>query len=261
MKIPKALKARICRTICNPAVGRTIAMAFRDRIPHKGFRIETSHESIDPWTKAALFWGNYESSEIRFVNRYLNRDIDIVELGCSIGVLSCHIRRLMDVSRQLICVEAFSDLAEIARLNLAINGFSDNVTVIEGAIDYDKGQEFIELKAGERSTGGHIGSPEGQKDQRTVQTRTTTLSEIARRLGNREYGLISDIEGAEAGFILGAENALAGCRQIIIELHRTTHRDKAVTVEELIWSLTSVHGFVMRDRYGSCCVFENKTSY
>ena len=256
MKIQKWFKKRIARTICSPPFGHAIAMVFRDRIPHKGFRIDTSAELIAEQTKAKIFWGNYESSEIRFVNRYLNKDIDVVELGCSIGVLSCHIRRLMSDSHQLICVEAFSDLAEIARANLSANSLSNKVAVIERAIDYNKKREFVEFEVGERSTGGRLASSNEQGSRSKIKTRTATLSEIANGFGNENYCLVSDIEGSEAGFIMAEKGALTRCRQIIIELHNTTYQNRRVTVEDMIQTLISVHGFVLIDQHGNCCVFD-----
>lgn len=258
MRMVIALKRFAAGILCRPLMGRALAGIFCDRIPHKGFRIDTSHPSITPLTKAALFWGGYEGAEIRFTRRYLRPDLDVVELGCSIGVLSCHIRRQMESARQLVCVEALPELAEITRKNLRINDCENNVSVIERAIDYDKERKHVSLEVGVENTGGRIIDYKACDGRRTIEIQTTTLCEILSEAGIGEYSLVSDIEGAEAGFIMEKCEDLSKCQRIIIELHDTSYRYKPVTVEDMVQRLVHVHGFALADQYGRCYVFEKK---
>jgi hypothetical protein len=77
----RAIKARICQQLCQPAVGRMIGVLSGDRIPGYGLRIDTHEPSIMAPTKASLFWGYHEQPEVTFVRRYLRRDVDVVERG------------------------------------------------------------------------------------------------------------------------------------------------------------------------------------
>lgn len=258
MRIPITLKRVVGGILCHPLMGRALAGIFHDRIPHKGFRIDTSHSSITPLTKAALFWGGYEGAEIRFTRRYLRPDLDVVELGCSIGVLSCHIRRQMESPRQLVCVEAHPDLAAIARKNLRINDCENNVSVIEHAIDYDKDRNHVSFEVGVGNTGGKIIDCKTHNDRRTIETQTATLGEILSAAAIGEYSLVSDIEGAEVGFIMDKRGDLSRCQQIIIELHATSYRHKHVTVDDMVQRLVCAHEFALTAQYGRCYVFEKK---
>ena len=104
---PKMVLAEV---LCHPAIGRLLAAFFHDRIRSAGFQFDTSSPRIAASSKAALFWRLYESAEIRYVNRWLSPDLDVVELGSSIGVVSSHIRRRLKPDRRLICVECDGEL-------------------------------------------------------------------------------------------------------------------------------------------------------
>lgn len=55
-------------------IGKTIARMYQNRIPFDGMRIWTGEGSLNPLTKAALFWELYEKSERRMIARYLPQD-------------------------------------------------------------------------------------------------------------------------------------------------------------------------------------------
>ena len=68
-----------------------------------------------------------------------------------------------------------------------------------------------------------------------------------RRLAS--YVLVADIEGAEAAILEQDAEALAGCQQIVIELHRVERGGRVHTVDDLAAALTGPHGFVLRARH------------
>src|SRR3569623_274442 len=82
--------------LANRWTGLVAARVLRDRIPHRGLTIDTSSPVVTPEIKAALRMRVYESSEYRFVRRYVPTDCDVIELGGSLGVISCTIRRRID---------------------------------------------------------------------------------------------------------------------------------------------------------------------
>src|ERR1700730_12780210 len=83
-----SVKRVIARIICHPLIGRIISLVFRDRIPSRGSLIHTKDKAVVPSVKAALFWGLYESAEVRFVKEFLRSDLDVIELGSSLGVVT-----------------------------------------------------------------------------------------------------------------------------------------------------------------------------
>lgn len=71
-----------------------------------------------PALVASIFWGLYESAEIRFVRRYLDPDLDCLELGSGIGLVSRVIAVSLRPGRRLVCVEPREDLLACARENV-----------------------------------------------------------------------------------------------------------------------------------------------
>jgi FkbM family methyltransferase len=249
------IKVGIAKAICHPVVGRLLSWAFGDRIPSGGCTIDTSSDLVTSEVKAYLFWGLYESAEIRFVSRYIRRDLDVIELGSSLGVVTCQIRKRIDDSCKLVCVEASPELAEITMQNLSINGLSEGVFITRKAIDYDSsGRKSVFLDGRGNSLGGMIAHQ--QSEAWKLSAETITLSQIIAENGIGDYVLVSDIEGAEAGMVLKEKEALVRCKQLIIELHDAELDGLAVHIEQTFETLTKVHGFVRRDRYGPVCVFE-----
>jgi hypothetical protein len=89
------IRSRIEAGVCNRAIGNLVGLLFRDHLPCGDCVIDASGPGIAPESKAAILFGLYERSEVRFVERWLNRDLHVVELGASIGVASCHIACLL----------------------------------------------------------------------------------------------------------------------------------------------------------------------
>lgn len=250
------VKRLISRAICHPLVGRLISSVFRDHIPSGGTIIHTGDHSVVPKVKAELFWGIYESAEVRFVRDYLRTDLDVVELGSSLGVVTSQILRRLDSNRRLVCVEANPNLLETLRSNIEENGKGRNVTIIHGAVaEVSLQHETVSLLLGEDNTVSHVSG--GASSPRAITVPGFELSTILKSAGiDGDFALVSDIEGAEASFIVGDTSAFERCRQMIIELHETEWRGKSFTVDELRSAVEHRHGFHLIASRGPVCVFE-----
>lgn len=244
------LKLLLARIACSSVVGRLIAARHRNVIPSGGLRIDTNDPAITPAMKAAIYWGLYESAEQRFVRQYLRTDLDVIELGASLGVISCLIARLVDRSCRVICVEANPRLQGTLRRNLRLNVPDRDVRIVAKAIAYSGGNaRFV---TGGDNTGGRIDSSGATDSSELVVT--TTLSQLLtdERVGS--FALVCDIEGMEADLIAHDVAGLARCQQIVIELHDRS--GDTLTIERLCSSLQEDHGFTLRHRYGPVCVFD-----
>jgi hypothetical protein len=78
------IKKIVVLFLCHSSMGKLIGLIWNNRIPHRGSRIEVPADG-DPRVNAMLYWGIYESAEIRFVRRYLGNELDVIELGSSLG--------------------------------------------------------------------------------------------------------------------------------------------------------------------------------
>lgn len=259
MALALRVKKAAAKLLCSPTVGRAIALLFRDRIWSRGCVIDTRHPFVTPAIKASLLWGLYESTEVRFVRRYLRSDLDVVELGSSIGVIASQIASRLDRSRLLVCVEANPWLLDQIRVNVDRNAPGARVAIVHGALDYSCDERpWVEIALGERNIDSRVRRPE--PGESFAKAPTLTLGRILADQGIREYALVCDIEGAEAGIVERDAAALELCRQLIIELHQTTREGRLVTPDAMRTAFEVDHGFRLRDRHGAVFVFEKPSS-
>jgi FkbM family methyltransferase len=244
-------KRMIARMLGNEVVGHVLGRALKQRVRSRGLVIDTSSEWISGHVKAALAFNMYESAESRFVQRYLRTDLDTIEFGASLGFVSCLIRRRLDPNARLFCVEANPNLLPVLRRNLELNVPGSQATTINAAVD-ESGAEFVELALGRDNLDSRVNA----SADRRVTVKALQLQSFVREHAISQYALVCDIEGSEAGFIFGDPAALQGCRQILIELHDTTWKDRDLSVRDLRDALIERHGFRQLDTYGRVFVFE-----
>ena len=242
------LKKLAAAVLCSPLSGRLLGLAFGGKIPHRGVRIEVPPGG-DPRVVAALFWGTYESAEVRFVRAHLQGDLDVVELGSSLGGVSSEIARRLQPGRKLVCVEANPELLAVLGRNLQRNAPQVQVQLVHGAISYD-GRPEVEFAIGESNLSSHLGS-----NARTRRVPAVTLGSVLSQAGLGDFALVSDIEGAEAGVFTQDSAALARCRLLIIELHQVHHQGTDHTPDTLIALIEQRTGMRLLARYAEVCTF------
>ncbi len=244
MSLRSRAKVQLARQLCRPFVGRLVGSLAKDLIPSRGTIIDTSSPYVLPEVKARLFWRLYESSEIRFIQRYLPANLDVIELGSSLGAVSAQIARRLAPGRRLICVEANPGLRGLASRNVHLNVPQAVVNALEAAIAY--GTETVRFEIGRTSTDSRVGSA-------GVEVPAIRLGQVLEHTGIGEYALVSDIEGAEAGIIVNDAAALGRCRFIVAELHATVNDGTVLSVDELLARLLSL-GFILVARHGPVIV-------
>jgi FkbM family methyltransferase len=252
---PAPRKRNIFRIFYRASLGRLVARVFHDEIPNMGCVIVTTSPLVVPRIKAKLFLRGYEPVEIQFVKKYLRPDRDVIDLGSSLGVVASHIGRQLHAGRRVIGVEANPQLLDIIRTNVSRNAPQVQVALVSGAVDYPPDRRpWVELALGFDNLVAHI--VEDEVVPNGILVPTVSLSEIVQRFELREYALVSDIEGSEAGLLELDSAALTRCRQLIIELHHTVRCGRIILAEELAAELRERHGFRQIDRQGSVYVFE-----
>ena len=136
----------------------------------------------------ALFEANqYERSEIRLVENFLDRELPIVELGGSIGVVSCIINKLLRYPKKHIVVEANSFLISLLRSNKSHN--KCQFKIVNGAIGY--GSRFLTLHVSTRNP--CLGTSFVERDKQ-VKVKTVSLRKLLNDYDLQNICLVSDIE-------------------------------------------------------------------
>jgi FkbM family methyltransferase len=248
-------KVAVARLLCAPAIGRLVAWWYSDQLPSGRCVIHTAERVIRAEVKAAIFWRFYESAEIRFVERHLPTDVDVVELGASIGVVSAHIARRLERGRSLVCVEANPQLLDALQTNATSNSRGARVSVSHGAISYDAATE-VSFAIGERNIDSRLaGGPAGG-----VSVPVLTLSGVLRAHQLGEYALVTDIEGAEAFVFRDDAKALGRCRIIVAELHDMDVDGTRVRPDDFVRQLEQL-GFDLIERHGPVIAMTRRTPW
>jgi len=247
-------KRKVAFTITRNFVGRLISYIYKDSIPSKhGLSIDTSNHRIDSQTKASIFWGIYEGAEMRFVERYLPKDNDVIELGGSVGVISSLIRKKTNAQTRLFIVEADDELIPSIEKNVRTNNPGKEFRVIHGAISYSESDEKGNtlFYASDKNTGGKKYSNNKSSSNKLLKSvPSVKLRDIITNNNIENFALVSDIEGAEAELLANDHKILDKCNFIIIELHNTELEQEPVKIKELLDKLLTM-GYKLLDSDGA----------
>lgn len=246
------LKVATAQTLCHPKVGRALRFLFQDQLPTRDHVIAfTRSPAVADSTRAMIFWGIFESGERRMIQRHLTGELDTVELGAGIGVISSYIARRLVPGRKLVCVEANPGLVPLIEQNVAINAADTNLQVMGGAVDYSGAAEVSFAV----SAADHLGSRVDSTASSTICAPALSLAAVLDRAGiTGRYALIADIEGAEHDLVRHDAAALERCDQIIAELHTRN----GGTIPGLLAQLDRL-GFELVDRHGGVCALVRRS--
>jgi FkbM family methyltransferase len=240
-----ALKARAAKIVAGDAAGRLIGPATRYKVRHHGLEFDVRCDDFAPTVRAQMFWGAYEGAETRMVRSLLRGASTVVELGSSLGVTAAHIAAAMAPGGRLVCVEANPRLVPGLRSRMLRCNPALEVEVIHAAVASRCGTAA--LTVARQTTGSRLGR--ARPDETTVQVPALTLRELLNRAGIGEFDLVSDIEGAEASFLLDDPGVLDRCGRAVLELHDTCADGRQVTVSDLIGA-TAAAGYTILRRHG-----------
>ena len=247
------VKRTIALIITNSFFGIIISRIFSGHITNNGNKIDVNYDVISNKTRAEIFFNIYEGAEIKFLKKYFEKGYDVIELGSSIGVVSCLIKSLMDTKNKLVCVEASPKLLKILNKNLEINQSRHNSNVVNAAITAQKDSKHIFFNPGMSNTTGTISKK--QKSQDSTKIKSITINKILNDFNFDEYIMVMDIEGAEIEILLSNNTNLKKCKFLFIELHRIKHHGVIYNVDQMINILIDKYRFSILDRNDNVCVF------
>lgn len=244
-----SIKVLVAKIICSSFVGELIGWIYGNKIPFHGLYVYTSDKQVKGRIKAMLFWGMYESAEVRFVQKYLTDKYPVIELGGSIGVVTAQIASKV-MKNNIITFEANPELVNVLEYNLTRNNI-DNVTVVNAAYGCEGPTSWFEFGE-ENILGKIVDSKENVK--KGFWVKTINLENIITTYHLKEYVLVCDIEGAEIGFLLNECQALKKCRLLIIETHTTSYRGSVYKSSQMKQKILDM-GFELVEEYGVNLVF------
>jgi FkbM family methyltransferase len=239
---------RLASTITGSSLTRlAVGLAFgRTGVPFRGTRIRT--EGRMSFAGPMLLLGNYERAEIDFIAKYLPNDLDVLEVGASIGATSCQIARKLDRNCRLTCVEANPYLIPVLQRNIAENAAGRSVEVVHALVGTEPGEAFFSPNMNSLASAAATSTGHG------IRIRCESISTLVSRFCPGGFSLVCDIEGAEAA-VLGDRAALERCRFMVIEAHATCLGGRHLGLDEVM-SLPLRHGeWRIVDRYGAVAAY------
>jgi FkbM family methyltransferase len=167
-----------------------------------------ANESI----RIELITNRYESAERHAVARYLKRDIPVIELGGSMGVVACVTNKLLTNPTAHVVVEANPMAIPQLELNKKLNG--RQFEIVNRAIAY--GVDSVTFRPSTNLAGSSI-TRDG--DQSPVTVPAVSLGDLVHDRGFKRFNLVCDIEGLEYDLICQELEVLQYADTIIMETH------------------------------------------
>ncbi|MBK9023493.1 MAG: FkbM family methyltransferase [Saprospiraceae bacterium] len=244
------IKKYIVNIITNPNLISLVFMGKKRIINKYNLTFDLSDPLIKLRDIGFLLWGLYEKSEIRFINKYLSeyKNCNILELGGSLGIVSCIISKNISKVQHLTIVEANPELIPIIKNNMELNNFQ-NYSIVNAAISFESSKSQVFFQLGDSNLIGHITETQNEKSIIVPCVRLQDLKIVG------PYVIICDIEGAEVGLLLNESSALKNAELIILEAHDITFNGIEYSVE-VIKTMFLKLGFVILDEYGDVFVFK-----
>ena len=225
----RPLKLRLAQWLTSGVAGRLVRTACRNRMPWDGGRIFVDPQLVADQNCASIFFGLYESAERRMTAKFVAAGDRVVELGSSIGGMSCVLHRRVGRQGAVALVEARRELLDLALANVRANHPAASPAAVHGAVDYSRpGEPTITFStAGSnidgRVSGGGVG----------IAVPRYSLQEILGRLPGTWNVLVADIEGAEIGLALHDMGSLRRFHRLLLELHEESFGGRKYSIAEV----------------------------
>ena len=237
-------------------MGNRLIKRYGEMVPDQPEPIEVPSRWVEPHKRARIHLGLYEKDECALVAKYLNPELDTVELGCGVGVVSSKVCRQLNQRSRYVGVEGNPELVEVATRNLkrfpSIGERCIEHAVVVGRYEADRNRNFF-ITPGNFHSSSIAGG--NAIEEVEVVVPEISLSELLRRHDFGHYQLVADVEGAELEVVQHDAAALANCQQMIIELHPTELNGNPVSIDNLAKTIRGL-GFREATVRGEVFVFQ-----
>ena len=160
----------------------------------------------------------YEPELVNLIDRFVDRNRDVIDVGANIGLIStCFASRISQSSR-VLAIEPVPGAIRLLRNNLRRNNCLHKVVIFEGMAGQSSGTGEIETIPGMEEYSSAVGIHHAKANNRTRRTLTVpveTLDNLA-ALHNLSCGFLKiDTEGFELDVLEGANAVLDMHRPVI----------------------------------------------
>lgn len=206
----KGIRKAIELSFLNPIYGIWVQYINSNKVEIDEVTIFLNGDSVSIFTKGSIARRTHEESECELIENHIEGDIDIVELGAGTGYLTS----ILDQSTtgHVIGVEADPRLIEDLKRTKEYNNL--DFDIIPKAYSSSKTEVEFPLKNNFKFGSLHTDS------KNKVSVKAVDLKQIRNHLSDGPFGLVVDIEGAEADLIKNEFDVIEeDIEWIIIEFH------------------------------------------
>jgi len=214
------------------AIGQYLMLRYGEYVPDHPSPIFLPANWIELHKRGRVYLGLYEKNESKLVKEHLDPNIDTIELGSGVGVVTSNICKVLNSSTRLVGIEGNPSLVDCAQKNM--QRFESTVTrtvengIIRGRFSDKKNQMFFIDKEDFQYSSASM-----ERDSVQVTVPEVVLSDLLARHNYGEYQLVSDIEGAEYDILAYDSAALKNCVKIVIELHDCKTDNRHTKIDDL----------------------------
>lgn len=188
--------------------------------------------------RLAYIFGDRYEAELALLGRFVREGDRVVDIGAHYGTYTLALSELVGADGHVIAVEPASRARAVLARNLALNGYTDRVTVQPCAIGADSGEVALQLHADPSRNRIGVTDP-------TVRSELVPIRPLDDLVGDTVSFIKLDVEGAEVLAYRGA--------RVVLEKYRPTvlfeYQPAAATSSDLdareLWDGLLDLGYVM----------------
>jgi len=163
-----------------------------------------------------LLNGNFESAELRFVEKFLRPGMTVFDIGAHHGLYTMLASRKVGKTGRVIAFEPSARERALLARHLRLNQ-SVSVTIEKSAIGSEKGKADLFLVAGGEDGCNSLRRPKTMAESSTTEVDVTTIDEyILENKIDRVDFVKLDIEGAELAALKGARGLLSARERPVV---------------------------------------------
>lgn len=184
-----------------------------------GIKVPLKSSPLSSRMRRRLLRGFYETAERELVKAFIEPGDRILEIGASIGILSCFLSRQAGNGGRVVSVEADPNLKRHFDAQLALNGLKAEWV---NALCCPLWGQLVPARAQEKSFQPAANNLSGQavaSNQPSAPRSWLTAESICKQTGLQPTALMVDIEGSEDVWAERAPRLPMSLRTVITEFH------------------------------------------
>jgi FkbM family methyltransferase len=189
---------------------------------------------VDPRVRQLLAH-SYDSSVAEFLRSHVREGSICFDVGANVGVYVLQLARWTGPTGRVIAFEPNPSALTVLRRHIAMNNFSQTVTVVPKAVSSTEGSSaFFSVGADAMS---RLGAPNPLLRERATRSAVdvTTLDAFVESTGMEPDWVVMDIEGLELQALQGFRRTLtrlAGRVGLVVELHPPIWVEAGTSVQQ-----------------------------